>query len=155
MIAPALFLADEARPYCWLMEISGRKLGVHLRDGWCMLVHDQAHLINSESMCVHLLPVLELDVQDFLEFLAGVELRFPDYAASVRRFPAKSLLKHALGTSVGGYWPTKALAWLEDDPTMQQSVKAELEALARNKAMPQEARQRGRRMMRSLCAISV
>ncbi|MQA20101.1 hypothetical protein GEV01_11335 [Rugamonas sp. FT103W] len=53
------------------------------------------------------------------------------------------------------YWPTKALAWLEDDPAMQQSLKTELEAFTRNKAMPQEARQMGRRMIRSLSAISV
>lgn len=155
MMAPSLLLADEAWPYCWLLELSGRKLGVHAHEGWCMQAHGQVHAIDSEPMCVHLLPILELSVQDFADFLARSELRFPQYAASIRRFPTGLLLNHAFHTSVSGHWPAKALAWLENDLAMQEALKAELEAFTLNKVMPQGSRQTAKRMLRNLSAVSV
>lgn len=155
MSAPSFFLGDEAWPYCWLLDISDRKLGVHAYDGWCMQSHGQVLTIDTGYTCVHLLPVLELGVQDFLEFLVTAELRFPQYAASIRKFPTKSLLREAFNTSRAGYWQTKALDWLENDPTMQQSLKAELEAFTLNKLMPQGSRQTAKRMIRNLSAVSV
>ncbi|MES2159687.1 MAG: hypothetical protein V4476_00900 [Pseudomonadota bacterium] len=155
MSAPSLFLSDEAWPYCWLLEISDRKLGVHAHDGWCMQSHGRVLAIDPDIMCIHLLPVLELPAQDFLEFLVTAELRFPQYAASIRKFPTKSLLRQAFNTSGAGYWQAKALDWLENDPALQQTLKAELEALTLNKVMPQGSRQTAKRMIRNLSAVSV
>jgi|SRR5471030_1223022 len=67
MSVPSLFLSDEAWPCCWLLEISDRKLGVHAHDGWCMQAHGRVLAIDPDIMCIHLLPVLELPAQDFLE----------------------------------------------------------------------------------------
>lgn len=155
MRAPSLLLADEAWPYCWLMEISGRKLGVHTHDGWCMQSQGVVHVIDSERMCMHLLPVLELDFQDFSGFLKDAETRFPEYAASIQGFPARSLLRHALSGSASGYWPARALTWLDNDPLMQDELKTELHLFTLNKVMPQASRQVAKRMVRNLSAVSV
>lgn len=136
--------------YCWLLAIDGRQLGVHLRDGWCMKLNEQMVYFDEEAKCVHLLPVLEQECASFAGQLQLAERTYPAFASSIRSLPKKMLFRHVFDTSVSGYWPEKALAWLADDTALQASLRQELEAFTQNKNMPQHLRQRAKGMLRKV-----
>jgi hypothetical protein len=102
--------------------------------------------VDSENKCMYLLPLLELDSVEFFEFLKHAQQRFPQVAESIKNFPKIWLLKHAFHNSVSAYWPERALNWLEKDAALRPFLKEELETFVVNKIMPQQARQRAKRM---------
>lgn len=146
------FLAPpcEAAPYCWIFEIGTIKFGVHQTDGWCMKLDERILDFSSENRCVPLGPILDVDEGEFFNLLAGLKRQIPAYADSIDRFPKVMLLKHIFHTSFSGYWPEKALAWLNNDRESQPLFRKELEGLIENKAMPQGVRQRAKKILRTL-----
>lgn len=146
------FLAPpmDVPPYCWLIEIGPRRLGVHEHNGWCMQVDERIVFIDSEDRCMPLAPILELDERMFFDFLRDTEKLVPAYVESIRRFPKSLLIKHVFHTSFSGYWPEKALAWLIADKGIQPQFRDELARFIENKVMPQGARQMARRIVRGL-----
>jgi hypothetical protein len=147
-----VFLAPPfvAVPYCWLFEIGLNKLGVHQRDGWCMKLGERIVLLDSEDKCVPLEPILDVDEKLFFNFLQEASLELPAYADSIALFPKVPLLKHVFHTSFSGYWPERAIAWLDADPSIQGLFQDELEKLILNKVMPQGLRQRAKRILQRL-----
>ncbi len=143
----------DVAPYCWLIEMGSRKLGVHQRDGWCMQLDAQLVFFNSEEKCVPLAPILEVEEKKFFGFLESAAISNPTYSESIRKFPKELLLKHVFHTSFSGYWPERALAWLAADKNLQPLFKDELERFVQNKVMPQGARQEARRIVQSLSAV--
>lgn len=144
----------EASPYCWLVELGPRKLGVHKQNGWCMqLADERVVFFNSEELCVHLCPILEMEERKFFDFLESAVASNLGYSESIRRFPKESLLKHVFHTSFSGYWPERALAWLNADEHIQPLFKDELKKFIENKVMPQGARQRAKKIMNSIQSI--
>ena len=97
-----------------------------------------------------LMPVLEIESKKFSDFLKEVEISAPDYSDVIRRFPKYLLLKHVFHTSVSGYWPERALAWLKDDADIQPLFENELEKFVNQKTMPQNARQTAKKIVNSL-----
>ena len=144
----------DAAPYCWLLEWEGLTLGVHREDGWYAQFSDQWMLINAEYKCVHLLPLLELEHDEFFAFLSHAEEQFPAYAAVIRNFPRLLLLQCAFRRSCPGYWPELAMTWLERDIDLQPSLKEDVEALTVNKHIQQHLRHRARRIVRRLLTIA-
>lgn len=141
----------EVSPYCWLIEMESRKLGVHNQNGWCMQLTDgQVIFFDSEDQCVPLGPILETDAENFFAFLENVAASNSGYAESIRRFPKALLLKHIFHTSFSGYWPERALGWLAVDKAIQPLFKDELEKFIQNKVMPQGARQKAKRIIQNL-----
>lgn len=137
----------DASPYCWLVEIGPNKLGVHVNDGWCMQLGERLIVLDSEGKCVPLEPILELEENAFFNFLEDVKKAFPAYAAAINHFPKVILLKHVFHTSFSGYWPERALTWLDADPGIQSLLQEELRMFAEKKTMPQGARQKARRIL--------
>ncbi|HJV00946.1 MAG TPA: hypothetical protein VJ752_10375, partial [Burkholderiaceae bacterium] len=88
--------------YCWLLAIDHRRLGVHIHDGWCVEVNGQVECLDEEYKCVHLLPVLEQAPATFATQLRLAEQTCPAFAASIRKFPKRMLLKHVFHASVSG-----------------------------------------------------
>ena len=147
-----LALPIEAPPYFWLIEMGSRKLGVHKQKGWCMQLTDgRLILLDSEDRCMPLGPILEIEERKLFDFLEGAAASNPNYSESIRRFPKEFLLKHIFHTSVTGYWPERALVWLAADKTLQPLFKDELEKFIQNKVMPQGARQKAKKIVRSIC----
>ena len=140
----------EASPYCWLIEVGTRKLGVHRHDGWCMQLDNRLVIFDSEDKCMPLSPILEVEAQKFADFLKTAEISAPNYSKVIRQFPKELLLKHIFHTSFSGYWPERALAWLIDDDNLQSLFENELEKFIYNKVMPQGARQRAKKIVHSL-----
>ncbi|MES2407097.1 MAG: hypothetical protein V4528_07230 [Pseudomonadota bacterium] len=104
---------------------------------------------NSEDKCVPLVPILELEEKKFLDFLESAALLSPIGSECMRTFPKELLLRHVFHTSFSGYWPERALAWLETDKSLHPLFKDELEKFMQNKVMPQGARQKAKRMVQS------
>lgn len=150
MIFPETQHASVMAEYCWLLTIDGRQLGVHLHNGWCMDIDGQMACIDEEYKCVRLLPLLERAPATFAAQLQLAEQTYPAFAASIASFPKLMLMKHVFHTSVSGYWPERALAWLADDASLQPALRHELDAFAHNKVMPQDLRQRAKRMLRNM-----
>jgi hypothetical protein len=151
-----VFLAPpiEAHPYCWLLEIGSNKLGVHQDAGWCMKMDERVLLLDSEGKCVPLEPILEVEENLFFKFLQDVRKEVPSYADAIDQFPKVMLLKHVFHTAYSGYWPQKALNWLSADSGIQNLFQDELEIFAKNKVMPQAARQQARRILHRLSCIT-
>lgn len=152
VLMPALM--NDVPPYCWLLESDVRKLGVHRESGWCAQFADRCVFFESEPSCVHLLPVLELDGNDFFALLSRSEILFPEYANSIRKFPKLLLIQHAFRHYSSDYWPGKAMTWLERDPGLQPLLVAELDEISGNKANSQQLRQRAKRMLRGLTTVA-
>ena len=115
-----------------------------------MKMGEQMLLLDSEDKCIPLEPILEVDENLFFKFLQDARKEFPTYADSIDRFPKVMLLKYAFHTSYSGYWPQKALTWLNADPGIQNLFQKELEIFAKNKVMPQGARQQARAILQRL-----
>lgn len=139
-----------AGQYCWLAELGSNKLGVHIKDGWCMQLGERLFLLDSEDKCVPLEPILEVEESVFFNFLDEARKAFPAYSASIDRFPKVMLLKHVFHTSFSGYWPEKALTWLDADPRIQSLFQEELQIFTEKKTMPQGARQKARKILKYL-----
>jgi len=137
-------------PYGWLVYMDLRKLGVHERDGWCMQLDERIVFFDSEEKCVPLGPILEIGWAEFSEFLSRAQILLPSHADLISSFPKALLLKHIFHSSVSAYWPEKALGWLEADKGLQKMFKSELQNFAENTANPQQARQRAKRILRSI-----
>jgi hypothetical protein len=144
----------EASPYLWLVKIGSNKLGVHQDAAWFMKMGDRLLLLDSEEKCVPLEPILEVDVNLFFKFLQDVRKEVPSYADVIDQFPKVMLLKHVFHTAYSGYWPQMALNWLNADPGIQNLFQDELEIFAKNKVMPQAARQQARRILHRLSRIT-
>lgn len=142
--------SNELPPYCWLVKIGERKLGVHQSDGWCMELDDKLVFFSSEDTCVPLSPILEIEGRKFTDFLKSAVVLNPRYSECIKQFPKKILLKHVFHTSFSGYWPEKALAWLAEDEDLHQSFRYELEKFIQNKVMPQSARQKAKKIFQNL-----
>lgn len=136
--------------YLWVAEIGRAKLGVHHADGWCMLLEHGVVLLDSEDHCMPLLPILEIDGRLFFEFVQEVANSNEAYSKVLAAFPKELLLKHVFRTSISGYWPEKALAWLLDDKEIQSVFREELTQFAENRGMPQGARQRAKKILKAL-----
>ena len=136
--------------HLWAAEIGRAKLGVHQEDGWCMLLDNKIVLIDSEERCMPLMPVLEVDKRQFFDFLQSVANSNEAFSGVIAKFPKKLLLKHVFHTSFSGYWPEKALIWLFDDKDLQLALRAELMRFAENKVMPQGARQKAKKILKTL-----
>lgn len=141
---------ERASPYFWIAEIGRVKLGVHEANGWCMQLDDRISSIDSEDRCDPLLPVLELDGPAFFEHLKGIADSNRFLSKFMEDFPTELLLKHAFHSSYSAYWPKRALAWLINDYALQSSLKIELERFADNKLMPQQVRQRVKKILNNL-----
>lgn len=139
-------------PYCWLFAIDKRRLGVHVRDGWCIEVNGQVECVDEEYKCVHMLPALEQTFASFATQLRLAEQTYPAFAPSIRKFPKQMLLKHAFHASVSGYWPARALDWLGDDSELQSALRRELAVFTQNKIMPQALRQRATKLLQQMTA---
>jgi len=142
----------ETPPCCWLIEWDGLKLGVHRKGGWYARFRDEWVLFDAEYKCVHLLPVLEFDRDEFFAFLNRAEILFPDYASGIKNFPMLLLFRLAFCGRCSDYWAELAMTWLERDPCHQPSLKADLEELSVNKLKPQRLRHRARKIARRLSA---
>ena len=140
-------VAIESSPFCWLIEIGSHKLGVHQNNGWCMQLDGRIILFDSEDKCVPLGPILEIELGELLNYLKRAADANPMYSDSIRKFPIELLLKHIFHTSFSGYWPEKALGWLDVEKNLQLAFKEELEKFASNKTMPQAARQKAQKML--------
>lgn len=140
----------EADPYFWMFEVGSNKLGVHQHVGWCMKLGERIVLLDSEEKCVLLEPILEVEEERLFTFLGDIKKEYPAYAWTIDRFPKVMLLKHVFHTSCSGYWPEKALTWLKTDSSIQNLFHDELERFIENKVMPQDARQRARKILQGL-----
>jgi hypothetical protein len=141
----------DTTPYFWLIDMGTRKLGLHKSNGWCMELPDgRLIFFDSEEKCVPLGPILETDEQTFNEFLEKIVASNPDYSESIKKFPKELLLKHIFHTSVTGYWPERALAWLASDRDLCPLFRDELEIFIKNKKMPQGARQKAKKLIKSI-----
>jgi len=145
-----LIPTQQASPYCWLMKIGSMKLGVHKDNGWCMQFDSQLVFFDSEDKCMPLMPLLEIESKKIFDFLKIVEISASNYSEVVRRFPKELLIKYVFHTSCSGYWPEKALAWLVEDDALQPLFKDELIEFINNKVMPQGARQKAKKLIRTL-----
>ena len=138
---------ENISPYCWLVKLGGNKLGIHKVFGWCMQLTERVIYFDSESMCMPLLPILEMKVNDFKEFIRGASELNPDYVESIRLFPKVALLKYVFHSSSSGYWPEKALAWLDGDNDLYPQFRIELDELVKNKVMYQGSRQKAKKIL--------
>lgn len=138
-------------PYCWLVEMGSSRLGVHISNGWCMELSDGRLItFDSERWCTPLGPILDKDAKTFFDFLDSAAAAYPAYAESIHSFPTRLLIAYILQTSVTGYWPEKALEWLIFDKPIQPLLKDELEKFIEKKNMPQGARQKAKRILKTL-----
>lgn len=137
-------------PYCWLIEMGSRKLGVHQKNGWCMQLEAQVVFFDSEDMCVPLMPILEIDAQQFSDLLANAAIMNHTYSECIIAFPKELLIKHVFRTSCSDYWPERALSWLSFYKTIQSLFKTELEEFVLNKVMSQGVRQKAKKMLKEL-----
>ena len=117
------------------------------------LADERFVFFDSEEQCVPLGPILEMEEVKFSDFLESAAASNSDYSESIRRFPKELLLKHVFHTSFSGYWPEKALAWLISDENIQPLFKDELEKFIENKTMPQGARQRAKKIVKSIQSV--
>jgi len=137
--------------FFWIFEKDERVIGVHKTLGWCTRLRSETPIyFDTESKCMVLLILLEIEFAEFKTHLDTVCEAAPEYAASIQRFPLALLLRHAFHSSVSDYWPDKAIDWLDANPEVQPLLLAELEHLVTNKAMSQSLRHRARRMFRNL-----
>ena len=141
---------SQASPYVWIAEIGRAKLGIHEADGWCVQLNDKISFIDSEDRCDPLLPVLELDKHLFFEHLQNIASSNDTLSKAIGGFPKELLLKHAFHSSFSAYWPEKALAWLAEDVALQPAFKSELATFADNAVMPQQTRQKAKKILKSL-----
>jgi len=141
----------EISPYCWLVQVGPRKLGVHKQRGWCMqLVSDDLVFFDSEAKCMPLVPILDAGVEELFSFLEKAANSNSDYSDVIRKFPQNLLIKHVFHTSFSSYWPEKAFAWLSADTSLHPAFLHELEKITTNKAMPQGMRQKAKKIVKSL-----
>jgi len=155
MKAELLLPPLEVPPYCWLIEINSRKVGVHRDYGWCTQLNDRIILFDSEDNCMLLVPILEINAKTFTDFIKNIETIVPDYSDIVRKFPKMFLLKYIFHTSCSGYWPERALAWLIDDNNLQPLFQEELKKFIAQKTMPQAARQQAKKILNSICSHTI
>lgn len=143
-------IQTQASPYFWVAEIGRARFGFHQSDGWCMQMNDKISFIDSEDRCDPLLPVLELDKHVFFEHLQNIASSNEELSSAMAAFPEELLLKHAFHSSFSGYWPERALAWLAENAVLQPAFKSELTRFADNVVLPQQARQKARKILKSL-----
>lgn len=140
---------NETGSYCWLIDLEGRLVGVQSDTGWCLCIDDRVTILDSESKFVLLGPLLDVPEADFSAFLKRVSATTtPSWSNLIQAFPKEMLLKHIFHTSYSSYWPERALSWLAADQLLWSNFRDELKAFSTNKAMPQAARQRARKMLR-------
>ncbi len=142
--------AVEEGSYCWLLDVGGRFVGVHSQAGWCMRTDNGIIALDEEKKFVLLGPVLDLPAIEFSAFLKRATDALPAWAHLIKAFPKEYLLKHIFHTSYSGYWPERALAWLEADQEQWPNFQNELRDFSLKKGMPQAARQHAQRIMRAM-----
>jgi len=147
--------AIEDGRFHWLIALGNCVVGVHADSGWCVRINGDVLQLDEESKFVPVMPLLELTVNEFQEFLQRSAVASPKLVELILGFPRNVLLKHIFHTSYSSYWPEKALAWLATDPAAWPKFRQELLALSKNKAMPQKIRQQANKMMISKQGIDV
>ncbi|WP_152682688.1 hypothetical protein [Caenimonas sp. SL110] len=127
-----------SKPYVWLVEMDGRRLGINDRHEWQVESLGKVSPLNNEQTCILAIPVLEADPRKFYSFLKGLT---PTLAEAAETFPLEMVLKVVFHTSFSGYWPQRALEWLGANEAPVDKLESELRSFSINKAMPQKARQ--------------
>lgn len=146
LLEPAI---DELQ-YYWLIGIGSELAGTHAELGWCTRSNERVVSLDSEGIFTLLWPLLELQPDDFYDFLNRAAIANPAHGQMIFAFPITLLLKQVFHESFSGYWPDRALAWLKTDQTSWPAFREELGAFTKNKVMPQLARQQAQKMLRTL-----
>lgn len=140
--------ATEEGSYCWLINLGGCLVGVHVQAGWCVRIEGSVVVLDAESKYVPLGPLLETPSAELTAFLQRAAEAMPAWRAQILAFPKEVLLKHIFHTSYSSYWPERALAWLATDQELWPQFREELERFSKNKVMSQGARQHAQQMLK-------
>lgn len=125
-----------APPYVWLIDnANNNRIGVHDEKGWCILIRDEIIYFDSESACMVLLPLLEIERATFFSFLEKLDIDRRD--VFIEKFPEVFLLLYAFKYG-GGYWAEKAFNWVSKERKAFLRVRNDLEVLVKNKKFPQK-----------------
>lgn len=129
-------------PILWLAGIGIIRLGVHLRDGWCIDVEGRTKALSQQEDAMPLLPLLEIGRATFYEYLHRVAEIRNELADAIQSFPATFLLKFAFESSVSEYWPLKALDWVNAEAAVDPEIGESLQKLLSRPWVTQRLKQR-------------
>jgi hypothetical protein len=116
-------------PNVWLAGIGKVRLGVHLKDGWCIDIAGRTRALSEPEDVMPLLPLLEMSRAQFYEHVRHLAHTTPELAKATQSFPDVLLLRFAFESSVSDYWPHKALDWLDTDTALDPQIGDSLRAL--------------------------
>lgn len=102
----------------WVVNVGRVHVGVDSAGTWFIDLNQNVHTVKLPRDTMPLLPILELDRDNFFDDLKRIANEFPDFENQVASFPENLLIELALDTSVSEYWPSKALNWIEGAPAL-------------------------------------
>lgn len=111
---------------------------------WGILVGDQFKAVDSIKSSTSLLPLLEIEYNDFQDQLGKI---VRELDLSMDSFPYKLLLINALSYPTS-YWPELAISWLENSEFTDEEILQALYVIINNKSYGQHLRQRSKKIIK-------
>ncbi|MBY4917618.1 hypothetical protein [Burkholderia dolosa] len=134
----------------WVVSVGKVCVGVDSIGTWSIDLNGNVRAVKSPEDTMPLLPILELDRDNFVDGLKRIAREFPDFENQVASFPENLLIEFALDSSVSEYWPSKALNWIEGAPALISIFSPLMKSVIDRKWATQSIKQRIGRLIKSI-----